>query len=129
MRLIGLSSIGATTTVAHALLDSSPFTGSELDMVRSLCDASEAELATRLLDGQIAGSIGHRRTPLRPELQKLRSMSAASGAALHAKFAQEVSSGKGFQLKYADLRTEHRLWWPRGEDWHPLTQLWSGHGG
>ena len=99
-----LDTIKTSSAVSGALLNAfSSDAGTELDMVRSLCDASKAELATRLLHGQVAERVA---AVLVPELQKLRTMKAATGAALHAKFAHEVAeSGQGFMLKYSDLST------------------------
>ena len=99
-----LDSMKATSAISGALLDAvTSDAGTELDMVRSLCDASEAELAARLRDGEIVERVVQL---LHPELQKLRTMQAATGAELHSKFAHEVAeSGKGFTLKYADLST------------------------
>ena len=82
-----LDSIKATSAVSGALLDSfSTGSGSELDMVRSLCAASESELVTRLLDGQVAKRVAEL---LHRELQTLRTMEVATGAALH-KLHREV---------------------------------------
>lgn len=97
-----LESIKATSAVANALLHAFPQKGSQLEMVRSLMDASEAVLAERLTDGLVAERLA---ALLRPELQKLKTMAASSGEELHSKFAHEVAEGKGFQLKYADLST------------------------